>query len=100
MPKGNLKEYLSDRSSHATWEMRLRITLDIALGWCFVIFRTLIYLRKCNPRIVHRDVNTANILLSENLDAKIADLGLSMAFPSDSETRGGFGHEHSRVSRS
>ncbi|XP_050118502.1 probable LRR receptor-like serine/threonine-protein kinase At4g29180 [Malus sylvestris] len=69
----------ADRSSHVTWEMRHRIALDIALG--------LHYLHKgCNPRIVHRDVKIANILLSENLDAKIADFGLSMVFPSDNET--------------
>ncbi|KAM1501114.1 hypothetical protein TB2_025898 [Malus domestica] len=74
MPNGNIREHLSDadRSSHVTWEMRHRIALDIALG--------------CNPRILHRDVKIANILLSKNLGAKIADFGLSMVFPSDNET--------------
>ncbi|KAM2407541.1 hypothetical protein ACFX1X_026706 [Malus domestica] len=81
MPNGNLKEYLSGihRSSHMTWEMKLRIALDIALG--------LHYLHKeCNPHIVHRDVKTANILLSKNLDAKIVDFGMSMVFPNTNET--------------
>ncbi|KAM2002150.1 hypothetical protein ACFX15_025893 [Malus domestica] len=65
MPNANLKEYLSDadRSSHMTWELRIRIALDIALG--------LHYLRKeCNPRVVHRDVKTANILLKRKLGCK------------------------------
>ncbi|KAM1812862.1 hypothetical protein ACFX11_026753 [Malus domestica] len=81
MPNGNLKEYLSGihRSSHMTWEMKLRMALDIALG--------LHYLHKeCNPHIVHRDVKTANILLSKNLDAKIVDFGMSMVFPNNNET--------------
>ncbi|KAM2419960.1 hypothetical protein EV1_026198 [Malus domestica] len=82
MANGNLKNYLSDaeRSSRMTWEMRLRIAIDAAQG--------LEYLHHgCKPPIVHRDVKTANILLSENLEAKIADFGLSKVFASDIETQ-------------
>ncbi|KAL6226612.1 hypothetical protein ACLB2K_000574 [Fragaria x ananassa] len=79
MANGNLKDYLSVKSSCMTWELRLRIAIDAAQG--------LEYLHHgCKPPIVHRDVKTANILLSENLEAKIADFGLSKVFTNDSET--------------
>ncbi|EXB24690.1 putative LRR receptor-like serine/threonine-protein kinase [Morus notabilis] len=79
MPNGNLKQYLSDKSSQLSWEMRLRIALDAAQG--------LEYLHHgCKPPVVHRDVKTSNILLGENLDAKIADFGLSKVFANDNDT--------------
>ncbi|KAM1062028.1 hypothetical protein ACFX2A_026980 [Malus domestica] len=75
MPNGNLKEYLSVHVSNSTYV------------YCEIWLTGLHYLhKKCDPRIVHRDVKTANILLSENLDAKIIDFGLSMVFSSDNET--------------
>ncbi|KAK6236422.1 hypothetical protein QUC31_020207 [Theobroma cacao] len=91
MANGNLKDYLSYRSSNSlSWEMRLRIAIDAAQG--------LEYLHHgCKPPIIHRDVKTANILLSENMDAKIADFGLSRDFPSDGHSHVDFpsdGHSH------
>ncbi|GMI93761.1 IMPAIRED OOMYCETE SUSCEPTIBILITY 1 [Hibiscus trionum] len=78
MAKGNLSEHLSGNSSNIlSWEQRLSIALEAAQG--------LEYLHNgCRPPIIHRDVKCTNILLTENLQAKLADFGLSKSFPTES----------------
>ncbi|KAK4784449.1 hypothetical protein SAY86_018817 [Trapa natans] len=82
MEYGNLRQHLSDQrtSSHIlTWNERLRIAVDAAQG--------LDYLHNgCKPPIVHRDLKTPNILLNENMQAKIADFGLSKAFAAENDS--------------
>ncbi|CAN1278337.1 Leucine-rich repeat receptor protein kinase HPCA1 [Linum perenne] len=71
MPNGTLKESLTGKSGiHLDWRRRLRIALGSARG--------LAYLHElANPPIIHRDIKSTNILLDENLSAKVADFGLS-----------------------
>ncbi|GMI87774.1 hypothetical protein HRI_002446700 [Hibiscus trionum] len=52
------------------WSKRIKIALGAAKG--------LAYLHEdCHPKIIHRDIKSANILLEENFDAKVADFGLA-----------------------
>ncbi|XP_048616402.1 probable LRR receptor-like serine/threonine-protein kinase At1g51860 isoform X1 [Brassica napus] len=61
-----------------TWENRMQIAVESAQG--------LEYLHNgCRPPMVHRDVKTTNILLTERYGAKLADFGLSRSFPIDGE---------------
>ncbi|MBA0556025.1 hypothetical protein Golob_026168, partial [Gossypium lobatum] len=71
MANGTLRESLSGRSGiYLDWKRRLRIALGSARG--------LAYLHElANPPIIHRDIKSTNILLDENLTAKVADFGLS-----------------------
>ncbi|KAH7565683.1 hypothetical protein JRO89_XS09G0246000 [Xanthoceras sorbifolium] len=80
MSNGTLQQYLSGKNAHIlSWEDRMRIAVDAAQG--------LEYLHSgCKPPIVHRDVKSANILLNEKLQAKIADFGLSRIFANESGT--------------
>ncbi|XP_038890017.1 LRR receptor-like serine/threonine-protein kinase IOS1 [Benincasa hispida] len=75
MGKGNLGSILLDGKGEVLrWEERLQIALDSAQG--------LEYLHNgCRPPIIHRDIKSSNILLNEYLQAKLADFGLSRAFP-------------------
>ncbi|KAL2894789.1 BRASSINOSTEROID INSENSITIVE 1-associated receptor kinase 1 [Bienertia sinuspersici] len=52
------------------WEIRQRIALGAARG--------LAYLHDhCDPKIIHRDVKAANILLDEEYEAVVGDFGLA-----------------------
>ncbi|KAG2722801.1 hypothetical protein I3760_02G143000 [Carya illinoinensis] len=80
MANGDLEAHLLDGNTQTlTWKDRLRIATDAAQG--------LEYLHcGCKPPIVHRDVKTTNILLNENLQAKLSDFGYSKIFPTDGGT--------------
>ncbi|GMH13595.1 hypothetical protein Nepgr_015436 [Nepenthes gracilis] len=52
------------------WKVRQRIALGAARG--------LVYLHDhCDPKIIHRDVKAANILLDEEFEAVVGDFGLA-----------------------
>ncbi|KAH9665566.1 protein kinase domain-containing protein [Citrus sinensis] len=75
MANGNLQAHLlEDKTGILSWKGRLQIATESAQG--------LEYLHDgCKPPIVHRDVKSANILLNEKFQAKLADFGLSRIFP-------------------
>ncbi|KAK9706023.1 hypothetical protein RND81_07G099600 [Saponaria officinalis] len=60
------------------WPTRLKIAVGAAKG--------LAYLHEdCHPKIIHRDIKAANILLDHTFEAQVADFGLAK-FSSDANT--------------
>ncbi|CAN6462021.1 unnamed protein product [Victoria cruziana] len=71
LPKGNLRDALSGKTQIGLdWKQRLQIALDAAQGLEYLHFGS-------RPAIIHRDVKSTNILLNDELQAKLADFGLS-----------------------
>uniref|UniRef100_A0A3B6LLP3 Protein kinase domain-containing protein n=1 Tax=Triticum aestivum TaxID=4565 RepID=A0A3B6LLP3_WHEAT len=81
MSRGNLCDHLRGKHGDETldWATRVRVVLEAAQG--------LDYPHKgCSLPIIHRDVKTSNILLGQNLRAKIADFGLCKTYLSETQT--------------
>ncbi|KAL6205403.1 hypothetical protein ACLB2K_022663 [Fragaria x ananassa] len=78
VPNGDLLDSLSGKSGiKLDWMRRLKVALGAAKG--------LAYLHEyANPVIIHRDIKSNNILLDNDLEAKVADFGLCKSM-ADSE---------------
>ncbi|KAF3438971.1 hypothetical protein FNV43_RR17246 [Rhamnella rubrinervis] len=77
---GNLEQWLHGDvgpCSPLTWEIRMNIILGTAKG--------LTYLHEgLEPKVVHRDVKSSNILLDKQWNPKVSDFGLAKLIGSES----------------
>ncbi|KAE9616519.1 hypothetical protein Lal_00035146 [Lupinus albus] len=76
---GNLEQWLHGdvgSVSPLTWDIRMRIAINTAKG--------LAYLHEgLEPKVVHRDIKSSNILLDKNWNAKVSDFGLAKLLGSE-----------------
>ncbi|XP_078175306.1 cold-responsive protein kinase 1-like [Carex rostrata] len=80
-------EYITNGSLHTCLQSNyLLLTIDwptrvkVALGSA----KALAYLHEsCQPRIIHRDIKSSNILLDDDFLPKMGDFGLGKLFPDD-----------------
>ncbi|PWA34915.1 protein kinase-like domain, Leucine-rich repeat domain, L domain-like protein [Artemisia annua] len=80
MKNGSLQDLLQEVKAgrrEFDWLARHRVALDVASG--------LEYMLSYSPRIVHLDLKPANILLGNDMEAKIADFGIAKSIP-DTDT--------------
>jgi len=79
--RGTLSNYLSARQPQILSECELRGVLKNLTD-------ALLYLRK--ERVVHRDIKTSNILLTDDYRVKLADFGLATRLPTVKSTTSTF----------
>ncbi|XP_043718795.1 probable receptor-like protein kinase At1g49730 isoform X1 [Telopea speciosissima] len=68
--KGSLKEHLADPlKTPLNWKTRLQIATGVAAALEYLYFF-------CNPPIYHVSISSSNVLLDDNFNAKLSDVGL------------------------
>ncbi|CDY12143.1 BnaC03g60590D [Brassica napus] len=74
MKYGSLEDVLHDPKKKAgvklNWFTRQKIAIGAARGLAFLH-------HNCIPHIIHRDMKSSNVLLDENLEARVSDFGMA-----------------------
>ncbi|EOX98864.1 Concanavalin A lectin protein kinase family protein, putative [Theobroma cacao] len=80
VPSGSLDKLLYQdgplKGKKLTWDQRYKILTGVA--------QALLYLHEeCDQRVVHRDVKPSNVLIDEDLNAKLGEFGLARTYEHD-----------------
>ncbi|ONK75025.1 uncharacterized protein A4U43_C03F12550 [Asparagus officinalis] len=70
MKYGSLEDMLHSQTKILNWEERKKITRGAARGLSFLH-------HNCIPHIIHRDMKSSNVLLDEEMEARVSDFGMA-----------------------
>ncbi|KAL8098342.1 serine/threonine-protein kinase-like protein At3g51990 [Apium graveolens] len=70
MSNGTLYDYLHSNVRPPNWGKRIRLALQTA--------KALETLHCSNPPVIHRDIKSANVLIDNNVNARLGDFGLAL----------------------
>ncbi|KAL1811683.1 hypothetical protein ACET3Z_021748 [Daucus carota] len=70
MSNGTLYDYLHSNCRPPNWGKRIRLALQTA--------KALETLHCSNPPVIHRDIKSANVLIDNNVNARLGDFGLAL----------------------
>ncbi|XP_030490372.2 receptor-like serine/threonine-protein kinase At1g78530 isoform X3 [Cannabis sativa] len=79
MPNGSLDSFLHGKAmnkKNLDWPSRYKIALGAARGIAYLH-------HDCIPHIIHRDIKSSNILLDQNMEARVSDFGLATLMEPD-----------------
>ncbi|MCD7447356.1 hypothetical protein HAX54_027832 [Datura stramonium] len=75
MKSGSIAHLLF-KDSRLSWSKRVQVAIDTAKGLCYLH-------EECSTQIIRCDIKPQNVLLDENLTAKIADFGMAKLLRKD-----------------
>jgi protein brassinosteroid insensitive 1 len=73
MRYGSLEDVLHDQKKAGiklNWAARRKIAIGAARGLAYLH-------HSCNPHVIHRDMKSSNVLIDENLEARVSDFGMA-----------------------
>src|SRR5690242_12808164 len=83
--RGSLFDLIHDQEIEFSWNRQLKLVRFVACdnmpsSQAIDSARGMLYLHERNPKVVHRDLKSSNLLVDKAWNVKVADFGLSTLY--------------------